>query len=103
MLHRTVSATHSDSRSPAPPGLCTSRLQVHLKSAVSTDTSFRFYSTTENDKYGLADAESPDVYKTTHFIHRVSTLVRKYVCIAVFTLDAGLLARSQYQYWVCCC
>jgi hypothetical protein len=20
-----------------------------------------------------------------------------------FTLDAGLLARSQYQYWVCCC
>jgi len=43
-----------------------------LKSALSTGTRCRFYSTTENDKYGLADAETPDVYETTHFIQRVS-------------------------------
>jgi hypothetical protein len=52
-------------------GLCTSRLQVRLKSTVSTDTRCRFYSTTENDKYGLADAKIPDVYETTYFIKRV--------------------------------
>jgi len=31
------------------------------------DTRCRFYSTTANDKYGFADAETPHVYETTPF------------------------------------
>jgi hypothetical protein len=41
--------------------LCTSRLQVCLKSALRTDTRCHFFGTSENDTYGLADAATPYV------------------------------------------